>query len=52
MVFDDVSKEKEYNKTIEFLSYQDLLTGLYNRRYIEDIMIRLDETEYFSVASL
>ncbi len=42
MVFRDVSNEKEHSKEIEFLSYHDSLTGLYNRRYIEETMARLD----------
>ncbi len=50
MVFRDVSEEKEYNKQIEFLSYHDPLTGLYNRRYIEDMMARLDAAEYFPIS--
>jgi len=50
MVFRDVSAEKEHNKQIEFLSYHDPLTGLYNRRYIEEAMSRLDETEYLPIS--
>lgn len=42
MVFRDVSNEKEHSKEIEFLSYHDSLTGLYNRRYIEEAITRLD----------
>lgn len=41
MVFRDVSSEKRHTKQIEFLSYRDALTGLYNRRYAEKIMSRL-----------
>lgn len=41
MVFRDVSSEKKHTKQIEFLSYRDALTGLYNRRYAEKIMDRL-----------
>ncbi len=44
MVFRDVSDEKEHNSQIEFLSYHDSLTGLYNRRYIEEAIVRLDTT--------
>ena len=42
MVFRDVSKDKEQSEQIRFLSYHDPLTGLYNRRYIEEMMGRLD----------
>lgn len=45
MVFRDVSSEKEHSRQIEFLSYHDHLTGLYNRRYIESIMSCLDAPE-------
>ncbi|SHK00693.1 HD domain-containing phosphohydrolase [Desulforamulus aeronauticus] len=50
MVFRDVSSEKEHSKQIKFLSYHDPLTGLYNRRYIEEAMIRLDRAEYLPVS--
>ena len=43
MVFRDVSKDKEQQKQILFLSYHDLLTGLYNRRFLEKEMYRLDD---------
>ena len=42
MVFRDVSSEKEHNNKIRFLSYHDALTGLYNRRYIEEMLDRED----------
>ncbi len=42
MVFRDVSSEKAHSKEIEFLSYHDALTGLYNRRFIEETMSRMD----------
>jgi diguanylate cyclase (GGDEF)-like protein/PAS domain S-box-containing protein len=42
MVFRDVSSEREQNSKIRFLSYHDALTGLYNRRYIEEMLNRED----------
>lgn len=42
MVFRDVSHDKEQSDQIRFLSYHDHLTGLYNRRYIEETTSRLD----------
>ncbi|MDU6266334.1 MAG: PAS domain S-box protein [Anaerocolumna aminovalerica] len=45
MVFRDVSDEKEHSKQIQFLSYHDTLTGLYNRRYAEEILNQLDSAE-------
>lgn len=45
MVFRDVSAEKEHNRQIQYLSYHDALTGLYNRRYIEEAAPRLEEDD-------
>jgi diguanylate cyclase (GGDEF)-like protein/PAS domain S-box-containing protein len=42
IVFRDCSEKKERLKEIEFLSFHDHLTGLYNRRYFEDAVKRLD----------
>lgn len=42
LVFRDFSEKKEKQKRIEYLSYHDQLTGLYNRRYFEDELRRLD----------
>ncbi|MBS4008934.1 MAG: diguanylate cyclase [Clostridium sp.] len=38
----DISEMKEKQKRIEFLSYHDHLTGLYNRRFFEEELRRLD----------
>lgn len=50
MVFRDVGDEKEHNRQIEFLSYHDCLTGLYNRRYIEEAMNCLDRAEHLPIS--
>ncbi|MDD5018002.1 MAG: diguanylate cyclase [Eubacteriales bacterium] len=42
LVFRDFSEKKEKQKRIEYLSYHDQLTGLYNRRFFEEELIRLD----------
>ena len=44
MVFRDVSRDKEQQRQILYLSYHDPLTGLYNRRFLEEQM-RLVDTE-------
>ncbi|MFZ7133171.1 MAG: PAS domain S-box protein [Eubacteriales bacterium] len=42
MIFRDVTKEKEQIEKIMFLSYRDALTGLYNRRFMEEELKRLE----------
>lgn len=38
IVFRDYTNKKEKEKEIEYLSYNDFLTGAYNRRYIDKIL--------------
>ena len=45
MVFRDVSKEQEQKHQILYLSNHDYLTGIYNRRFIEEEIKRLDTAE-------
>ncbi|MBK5262904.1 MAG: diguanylate cyclase [Peptostreptococcaceae bacterium] len=42
LVFRDSSEKKEKQRQVEYLSYHDQLTGLYNRRYYEEELKRLD----------
>ena len=42
IVFRDYTEKKEKLQQIEYLSFHDALTGLYNRRYMEDALKRLD----------
>lgn len=42
LVFRDFSEKKEKQRWIEFLSYHDQLSGLYNRRFFEEELLRLD----------
>ncbi len=41
----DVTAERKNQKKIEFLSYNDQLTGLYNRRFFEEELNRLNKKE-------
>ncbi len=40
----DITEKKEKEKEIEYLSFHDSLTKIYNRRYMEDSIKRLDTT--------
>lgn len=42
LVFRDVREKLQRQQQIEYLSFHDHLTGLYNRRYMEDALQRLD----------
>ena len=42
IVFRDFTEKRKKQKGIEYLSFHDHLTGLYNRRYMEDSIKRLD----------
>lgn len=42
LVFKDYSEKNERRKQIEYLSYHDQLTGMYNRRFFEEELKRLD----------
>lgn len=41
----DITDERKNQKKIEFLSYNDQLTGLYNRRFFEEEIERLNNKE-------
>lgn len=42
LVFRDITDKREQRKKIEYLSFHDSLTGLYNRRFFEEELNRLD----------
>jgi diguanylate cyclase (GGDEF)-like protein/PAS domain S-box-containing protein len=42
LVFRDITEKKEKQERINYLSYHDPLTGLYNRRFFEEELKRLD----------
>lgn len=43
LVFRDFSEKKKKQEEIEHLSYHDQLTGLYNRRYFDNVIRKLSE---------
>lgn len=42
LIFRDVTEKKERRKKIEYLSFHDSLTGLYNRTFFDEELSRLD----------
>ncbi len=50
MVFRDVKNEKAQQEKILFLSYHDALTGLYNRRFIESEIKRLEASNQLPIS--
>ncbi|WP_312700834.1 HD domain-containing phosphohydrolase [Sedimentibacter sp.] len=50
IVFRDFTEKREKHNQIEYLSYHDYLTGLYNRRYMEEAMKRMDTVENLPVS--
>ena len=50
LVFRDVTDKKEQRKRIEFLSFHDSLTGLYNRRYFEEEIQRVESAGMLPVS--
>ena len=46
IIFRDISEKLRKQKEIEFLSYHDYLTGLYNRRYMDQVIQDLDKDRY------
>lgn len=42
VVFRDITEKFEKQRQAEYLSYHDVLTGLYNRRFAEDLIKKID----------
>lgn len=49
-IFRDISEHKAQNVRIECLSYHDHLTGLYNRRYFEEELKRMDGRRHYPLS--
>ncbi len=52
LIFRDVTEKKEDDARIEYMSYHDALTGLYNRRYFEDSLKQLDVEHNYPLSIL
>jgi len=50
VIFRDNSERYQKKKEIEFLSYHDYLTGLYNRRFFEEELTRMDYNRNFPLS--
>ncbi len=50
VVFRDTTKEKEQRDRINYISYHDVLTGLYNRRYFEEQLNQIDRKDNLPVS--
>lgn len=50
LIFRDITERKVQSEQIEYLSYHDHLTGLYNRRYFEKELKRIDGRRHFPLS--
>ncbi|WP_303871258.1 HD domain-containing phosphohydrolase [Acetobacterium wieringae] len=50
LIFRDVSERKAQNAKIEYLSFHDQLTGLYNRRYYEEVRERFEDGSQYPLS--
>lgn len=50
VLFTDITERFEKEKEIEYLSYYDQLTGIYNRRFYEKEIVRLDNDENLPIS--
>ena len=46
IISQDITERKKYEESILYLSYRDSLTGLFNRRYYQEELIRLGKSKY------
>ena len=50
LIFRDFSEKKQKQEEILYLSYRDKLTGLYNRRFYEEVLYKLDKQENLPIS--
>ncbi|MFA9465465.1 MAG: HD domain-containing phosphohydrolase [Velocimicrobium sp.] len=50
VIINNISKRKKMEEELQFLSYHDQLTGLYNRRYFDQVLKRLNHTKYMPLS--
>ncbi|MCX7903529.1 MAG: cache domain-containing protein [Caloramator sp.] len=44
-IYTDITTQKKYEKELEYLSYHDTLTGLYNFRYFQNYIKNIDDRQ-------
>lgn len=49
-IYNDITQRKKEEKKIKYLSFHDQMTGLYNRRYFESEMERLDKSRKLPIS--
>ncbi|MDP4153962.1 MAG: PAS domain S-box protein, partial [Bacillota bacterium] len=52
IIFRDVTEKKESEREIAYLTYHDKLTGLYNRRFFEEELKKMDKVENYPISIL
>jgi diguanylate cyclase (GGDEF)-like protein/PAS domain S-box-containing protein len=52
IVFQDYTDKKKKNEMVQFLSYHDQLTGIYNRRYFEEKFEEFEKEQYMPVSMI
>jgi PAS domain S-box-containing protein len=50
IAFRDITSEREHQNVIEYMSYHDQLTGIYNRRYFEEVLQKTDTQENLPIS--
>jgi len=49
-IFRDITRQKKYEKEIEYLSFHDKLTGLYNRLFFDEELKRIDDKRHLPIS--
>ncbi|MGL6221350.1 MAG: HD domain-containing phosphohydrolase [Lacrimispora sphenoides] len=47
IILNDITKSKQAEERLHYLSYHDQLTGLYNRRFFEEQLLQLNSRSYY-----
>jgi diguanylate cyclase (GGDEF)-like protein len=50
IISQDITERKKYEESILYLSYRDPLTGLYNRRFYQEELVKLDHPKYLPLS--